>query len=155
MEANMTTFAQQSKEAALILAARYLDDSSSVSAFTRTNENRYIVTFGPGHQEWWNHCSREEILGRRFSRIDEQYWEPSSLNCADYYSMVGMADCKPPYYLKTVMGIGGEYATVAVTTRNNPELWCFYPDFEEALELFQSQEALSPQHKTITNRRAA
>lgn len=151
----MTNFAQQSKENAVILAARYLDDSSTVSAFTRTNENRHIVTFGRGHQEWWNQCSREEILGHRFSRIDEQYWEPSALSCAGYYDMVGMVDCQPPYYLKTVMGIAGKEATVAVTTRENPELWCFYPDFEEALALLQSQELSSSQFNRITNRRAA
>jgi hypothetical protein len=152
----MENFAQQSKENAAVLAARYLENKQSVSAFTRTSENRYIVTFGRGHQEWWNNCSREEILGHRFSRIDEQYWEPSALLCASYYDMVGMADCQPPYYLKTVMGVAGEKATVAVTTRNNPDLWCFAPDFHEAVKaLVEQEQSTSMTCGGSRNRRAA
>lgn len=127
------SFVEQSKLNAIELASVYLGNADLVSAFTRTTESRYIVTFGVGHQEWWNKCNREEILGHRFSRIDEQYWEPSAVQCTGYYEMVGMADCQPPYFLKTVMGVGGEKATVAVTTRGNPQLWCFAPDFHEAL----------------------
>ena len=136
----MENFNEVSKYNAAVLAARYMDDKLSVCAFSRTTESRYIVTFGSGHQEWWNHCDREDVIGNRFSRIDEQYWEPCSVALSGYYDMVGLWGCKTPYYLKTVMGIGGEKSTVTVTTVPNPELWCFAPDFHEALAKLQEQE---------------
>lgn len=122
MEAIMTNFEQQSKEAALILAARYLDDAASVSAFFREQL----------------HYSFDNCNGDRYIQVWEISGNPE--NSDDFYEMIGMADCKTPISQTRIHKCPkhGTLHRFQFSTKN-PDLWCFSTDFREALDILRSQ----------------
>jgi len=154
------SFAKQSKANAVILAARYLDNPSLVSTFCRFND--YAESYvSPSGFFWPRHkCSRHEVIGFKVVFTNFEGWAKhgSSPLEADYYDMVGTADAVPPSWKSEILGTVGGKTTKTVTTVPNPELWCFAPDFVEAVKQLQEQEELSSssfQSKVITARRAA
>ena len=68
--------------------------------------------------------------------IYEQTWQPLELNQCGYYEMVGLSITRTPRYRERTYSCGHVFKGQT----HNPELWCFYPDFEEALESLKSEE---------------
>jgi hypothetical protein len=107
-------FQEISKKNAIRLAGLFLVNPQQVTGFTKEHYSQEIES----------------------TFIYEQTWSPLDLDLCGYYEMVGLSESKTPRYRERSYPCGHIFKGQT----HNPELWCFYPDFEEALATLISEE---------------
>lgn len=122
-------FQTQSKITATILLQKFLT-SEDVKFFDKHVDNFHVI-----NGRWASEASEEErsAPNSELHTVEQEWVETSNPN---YYSMVGVGSAPTPTYYFRKEVVDGVVVEETTTTTDNPELWCFYPDFEtEILKL--------------------